>query len=153
MANLMVALREEIARLARKEIKADLDALRKSSSNYRSEIAALKRRVAVLESQLKKTTKVAAKVAAANAEADAESGEKTKFRFRQDGFVTLRKKLGISADAMGKLIGVSGQSIYLWESGRSTPRASNLPAIAELRHLGKKEVAARLEALGAEEAQ
>lgn len=151
MANLAATLKDEIARVARKELKADLEALRKSSSGYRSEIAALKRRIASLESQLKKTSKVAAKVAAATAETDTQSVDGTKLRFRQDGFVTLRKKLGISAESMGKLLGVSGQSIYLWESGRSAPRASKMPAIAELRQLGKKEVAARLEAVGAAE--
>ena len=38
----------------------------------------------------------------------------------------------------------SGQSIYKWEQGKAKPRASQLPAIAAARKMGKKEVAAKL---------
>ncbi|MFM8575649.1 MAG: helix-turn-helix domain-containing protein, partial [Limnohabitans sp.] len=58
----------------------------------------------------------------------------------------LRKKLGLSAAEMGQLIGVSPQSIYHWETGKTRPRASQLEAIAAVRKLGKREVAARLSA-------
>jgi hypothetical protein len=44
-------------------------------------------------------------------------------------------------------MGVSGQSIYKWETGKATPRAAQLKAIAATRTLGKREVAARLAAL------
>ena len=55
--------------------------------------------------------------------------------------------LGLSAQAFGDLIGASGQSVYKWEEGKTRPRAKNLPAIAALRTMGKKEAAARLDAL------
>jgi transcriptional regulator with XRE-family HTH domain len=45
---------------------------------------------------------------------------------------------------MATLLGVSGQSIYKWEAGKARPRASQLPAIAKMREMGKREVAARL---------
>ena len=60
----------------------------------------------------------------------------------------LRDRLGLSAERFGKLIGVTGQSIYAWEAGRSVPRAKQLEAIAALRGIGKKEVRARLAAGG-----
>ena len=60
------------------------------------------------------------------------------------GFAALRKKLGLSATDMGKLIGVSGQSVYHWETGKTKPRASQLLAISAVRKMGKKEVAAKL---------
>jgi DNA-binding XRE family transcriptional regulator len=47
-------------------------------------------------------------------------------------------------------LGVSGQSIYLWESGRAAPRSSHLVEIAKLRTKGKREVQALLEKLEAE---
>jgi transcriptional regulator with XRE-family HTH domain len=65
-------------------------------------------------------------------------------RFRVDGFATLRKKLGLTANEMGTLIGVSGQSIYKWEQGKAKPRASQLQAIAAARKMGKRDVAAKL---------
>jgi DNA-binding XRE family transcriptional regulator len=40
---------------------------------------------------------------------------------------------------MGKLIGVSAQSVYQWDAEKSRPRASQLPAIAAARKLTKKE--------------
>ncbi len=55
-----------------------------------------------------------------------------------------RKKLGISAADMGKLIGVSGQSVYHWETGKTKPRASQLAAISAIRKMGKRAVAAKL---------
>jgi len=66
-------------------------------------------------------------------------------RFRADGFKTLRQKLGLSAEQTGKLLGVSGQSVYAWETKRSSPRRAQLPAIAALRKMGKREAAARLQ--------
>jgi len=73
-------------------------------------------------------------------------------RFRVDGFVTLRKKLGLTANEMGTLIGVSGQSIYKWEQGKAKPRASQLQAIAAARKMGKRDVAAKLAGSSTEQA-
>jgi hypothetical protein len=49
---------------------------------------------------------------------------------------------------MGKLFGASGQSVYKWESGEARPRAANLPGIAAVRKLGRKDVVQILESLG-----
>ncbi len=141
MANLATTLKEEIARLARKELRGELDALRKSSSHYRSEIAALKRRIADLERQLGRLGKTEAK----GGDTQAAGPTEAKHRFRVGGFITLRKKLGLTADTMGKLLGVSGQSVYLWESGRTSPRPAQLAVIAGIRKIGKREALKRLE--------
>ncbi|MFN0161215.1 MAG: helix-turn-helix transcriptional regulator [Burkholderiales bacterium] len=139
MPNFAVQLKAEISRLSRREIRNETKQLKKSSAQYRSEIATLKRRLASLESTLKRL----ARGAPGNARpADKEPEEK--LRFRAAGFATLRKKLGLSAEQMGRLVGVSGQSIYHWESGKARPRASQLPAIAAVRSIGKREAAARL---------
>ena len=134
-------LKSEISRLAKKEVRAETQALKKASAQYRSEIAALKRRVAGLEAQIKKQSKGAARAKPAE-NADEESG--TSLRFRVAGFAALRKKLNISAAEMGKLLGVSAQSVYHWETGKTKPRASQLTAISAVRQMGKREVTARL---------
>ena len=54
MSNVASVLKEEIARVARKEIRRETSALKKSSTTHRSEIAALKRRVLELERQLRR---------------------------------------------------------------------------------------------------
>jgi DNA-binding transcriptional regulator YiaG len=75
-----------------------------------------------------------------------EEDEPQGLRFRADGFASLRKKFGLSAVQMAQLLGVSNQSVYHWETGKSKPRAAQLQAIAAVRKLGKKEVAQRLAA-------
>ena len=131
-------LKGEIARIAKKEIRAETAQLKQASAKYRSEIAALKRQIATLEAAVKRLSKSQPKVTKPVEEPS------ENLRFRADGFGTLRKKLGLSAAQMGKLVGVSALSIYHWEQGKSRPRASHLPAIAAVRKLGKKEALARL---------
>lgn len=134
-------LKSEISRLAKKEVRAETQALKKASAQYRGEIAVLKRRVAGLEAQIKKQGKGTARVKAVE-KTDEKSG--TSHRFRVAGFAALRKKLNISAAEMGKLLGVSAQSVYHWETGKTKPRASQLAAIAAVRKFGKRAVAAKL---------
>jgi DNA-binding transcriptional regulator YiaG len=136
-------LKAEISRIAKKTSRHELAVLRKAMSQQRSDIATLKRRIAELETRVSKLAKRASKPNPAPLQ-----DSKEKLRFRQDGFVTLRKKLGLSANEMGQLLGVSGQSIYKWEQGKAKPRASQLPAIAVARKMGKKQVAAKIAALG-----
>jgi DNA-binding transcriptional regulator YiaG len=133
-------LKSEISRLAKKEVRAEVQALKKASTAYRGEIAALKRRIAGLESQVKKLGKGAGRAKVLSAEEGSSEG----LRFRVAGFASLRKKLGISAAEMGKLLGVSAQSVYHWETGKTKPRASQLAAIAAVRKMGKRDVAAKL---------
>lgn len=131
-------LKGEIARIAKKEVRAETAQLKQASAKYRSEIAALKRHIATLEAAVKRLSKSQPKVT----KPAEESSEK--LRFRADGFGTLRKKLGLSAAQMGKLIGVSALTVYHWEQGKSRPRASHLPAIAAVRKMGKREVEEKL---------
>lgn len=137
MPNLGTVLKAEISRLARKEVRAEVEALRKASSTYRREIAELKRQVVQLERKLRHTAK-STPVSVASDEAP------SRFRFSAKGLRSLRTKLGLSAADFGKLAGVSGQSIYHWEQGKSVPRKSQLPKLAGLRGLGKREALQRL---------
>ena len=134
-------LKNEIARLAKKEVRAETQALKKASAAYRGEIAALKRRITGLETQIKKLGKGSGRAKTVET-AEEEGG--TALRFRVAGFAALRKKLGISAAEMGTLLGVSAQSVYHWETGKTKPRASQLAAISAVRKMGKREVVAKL---------
>lgn len=147
MGNFAAELKAEISRLAKKEIKREMAALKKASAQYRSDIAALKRRNVELERALARLGKQTRKSAAA---APAEASEGENLRWRPAGFAKLREKLGLSAADLGKLIGVSALSVYKWEKGQVKPRAAQLAAIAAVRHIGKREALRRLE--GATEA-
>lgn len=141
MTNIAIALKSEIARIARKEIRGEVSTVKKASSQHRSAIAALRRELNAVKRQLKAATKGAAKH-----EAEAAS----RHRFQARGLVTHRKTLGLSASAYGQLVGVSGQTIYKWEDGKAHPRAKQLGALAAIRGLGKREAAARLEQVSEE---
>jgi DNA-binding transcriptional regulator YiaG len=145
MPNIANLLKNEIARVARKEVRAETLGLKKAIAPYRAQIAELRRRTRELELQIRRLGRVTAKVV--SAVPDEEPGERN-LRFSAKGLATQRKRLGLSAQAFGALIGASGQSIYKWEEGKTRPRAKHLPKIAELRGMGKKEAAARLAALG-----
>lgn len=143
MTNIASVLKSEIARVARKEVRAQTQTLKKAVAAYRSEIASLKRRTQALEQEVRRLGKGNAKPKSAVA-----SEEKpTAYRFSAKGLASQRRRLGLSAADCGLLVGASGLSIYKWESGQAQPRAKFLAAIAGLRAMGKKDAASRLEAL------
>lgn len=149
MPNIAAVLKAEISRVARKEARAETEALKRTSASQRAEIASLKRRVQELEKLLKTLSRTSARTALkAPEETLAESeANPAGLRFRAEGMASNRKRLGLSAADFGLLVGATGQSVYSWEQGKSKPRAKNLAAIAALRGVGKREVMARLENL------
>lgn len=142
MPNIASLLITEMARIARKVVRADTEVLKKAVSNYRSELAALKRRAETLERQLRQANK-----ARTSATPPKSENEHSGFRFSPKGLASHRKRLGLSANDMGKLLGASGQSVYKWESGEARPRAANMPGIAAVRSLGRRDVAKILASL------
>jgi hypothetical protein len=53
MPNVASVLKSEIARVARKEVRAEIASLKKAASAYRSDIAELKRRANSLELEVR----------------------------------------------------------------------------------------------------
>jgi DNA-binding transcriptional regulator YiaG len=141
MSTFAEQLKNEISRIAKKELRAETKQLKHAVTQQRAEISALKRRLAEMELTFKRMAKVSAK-----AQPEVVTEEGPTLRFRAGGFASLRKKLGLTAAEMAQLLGVSAQSVYHWEIGKSRPRASQLPAISAVRKMGKKEVAERLAA-------
>lgn len=141
MPNIASVLKDEIARIARRELRPQAEALKKAVAHQRSEIAALKRRLAALERELAASGRRAAR--GLPAPADAAPAPR---RFSAKGLRALRQRLGLSVVEMGALLGVSGQTIYNWEAASTRPREAQIAAIAALRGIGKREAAARLAA-------
>ena len=50
-----------------------------------------------------------------------------------------RKRLGLSRKNFGQLVGVTSNSIYLWETGEVSPKEKSRAAIIGLRGMGVKE--------------
>jgi transcriptional regulator with XRE-family HTH domain len=57
----------------------------------------------------------------------------------------------LSAADYGKLVGVSGLTVYHWEHGKSRPRKAQLASLAAVRGIGKREAMAKLEVLEAKQ--
>jgi len=142
MPNIGSMLKSEIARLARREIRHEVQPLRKTGAGYRREIAALKRKIANLERQAKRLSKSPAVSSATPSEATG-----TPTRFVAKGLRSLRQRLGLSAADLARLLGVSMQSVYNWERKKAVPRRSQVAAIVALRAISKKEAQTRLEQL------
>ncbi len=143
MTNFTALLKTEISRLARKEARAEIEPLKKIIAQQKSELSEMKRRLVDLEKVTKKLTtgtRNSPQVGLGSVEPEKTQG----LRFRTDGFASLRKKLELSGAEMAKLLGVSIQSVYHWESGKTKPRAAQLEAIAAIRKLGKKEITLRI---------
>lgn len=144
MPNIAAVLKEEIARIARREVRGETERLKKQGAQHRSQIAALKRRLAAAEKQLGKKSRVPVA-----AEGSPSQDDRSGLRFRAKGFAAHRQRLGLSAREMGLLLGVSPLSVYKWEQGKVKPRPAQLAAISQVRRFGKREAVQRLLSLEA----
>jgi DNA-binding transcriptional regulator YiaG len=140
MPKLATVLKDEIVRLARKEVRAETSTLRKAAILSRTDVSALKRRVAALEKQLTSLIKTSPTKTAATVDAA------TTIRFSSKGFAALRRRLDLSATEIGFLLDASDQSIYKWERG-VRPSPNQMPKIAALRKMSKPQVAKLLKSL------
>ena len=145
MPNVMSILKQEISRIARKEVHGIMKgvtpsfiALKKANSSYKKRIAQLEAKVAKLEKQL--GAKEAIKLP--------KPEQLEHSRLGSNNIVKLRKKLNITRAEMGKLIGASSNSIFLWENGKANPRAAAKAKIIALRSLGRRELKKLLADLG-----
>ncbi len=143
MSTLVSALKHEITRLARKEVAAGTEVLRKASAQYRRDIASLKRQTNALSKQVEYLERQEKKRLSKRVPVTSAEGK----RFSQRGLATHRKIVGLSGADYARLVGVSAQTIYSWEQGQSKPRVQQLAALLAVRDLGKREARKRLRLL------
>ena len=136
----MASLKEEMVRIARKEIRAETEALRKACTRHRSEIAELKRQLA----QVKKTPRKAATVRPVVEELAAAQATA---RFRRDGIRSHIARLGITFNGMSALLDVSAVTLRKLELGELKPTSAQMARFAELRAYGRREAARQLATL------
>lgn len=143
MANVITALKAEIARIARKEAKALTAPLRKPANATRLTLADLKRRVAALEKENRRMAALLSKVPQPEPQ---EEPAKVKGWISGKGVRSLRQKLGLSQETFAILVGVSPNAVYQWErkSGMLKLRAKTQAAVMAARELGAREAQAKL---------
>ena len=143
MPHVAAVLREEIARLARREVKQQVGPLKKTIAEQRRTIAALRRQIAVLaRSQAFLEQQEKRRLAAVP-----EASTAKRVRFSPKWVRADRDRLGLSAGDYGRLVGVAAQTIYNWENSTTKPGAKALARWATVRGMGKREASSRLELL------
>jgi DNA-binding transcriptional regulator YiaG len=143
MTSLAVTLKDEIRRLARKEIKHQTGPTAQAVARYRREIAELKRRALELE---KRITFLEAQERKRFDEKPSQHVDENA-RFSARSVQAQRRRTGLSAADYARLVGVSALTIYNWEQGKTRPRKEQLAALVALRGIGKREAQAKLELL------
>ncbi len=142
MPNVMKVLRDEIARLARKEVKASVSKLHKPTVQLKHDVAALKRTVAALGKADTIIQGVLEKMVASQPAPEAADTA----RLTGKGIRSLRRKLRVSQADFGKLIGVTAQAVVNMEKkdGPLAVRKATRAAILAIRGMGAREAKARL---------
>lgn len=143
MSKVASVLKQEITRLAKKEASAQTKSLRRANAQYRRDIAELKRQSSTMARQIAFLETQERKRAVASPPTTSTEGK----RFSPRWLVAHRRKTGLSAADYAKLVGVSPQTIYNWEHGKSKPQDQQLAALVEVRELGKREALRKLELL------
>lgn len=133
--SVMKELQSEIARMARKEIRKELDPVRRVNAQQRKYIADLRREVTDLQREVKRLQKELGK----SAPAEKEEPEQ-RFWITGKGVLSLRKRLGLTQIELAQLADVTQQTIVRWEKtdGKITLRGEAIQArLQEIRSLGK----------------
>lgn len=148
--NLAAVLKEEIRRLARKEVRAQTAATKRVSAAHRRDLARVKRQVRSFERRLAQLVRQLDRFGESGGKQTVDTAA-TSNRFSARSVRAQRRRLKLSAAEYGSLVGVSGQTIYQWEHGKSRPRRSQMAALVALRSIGRRQALARLSGSGGRE--
>lgn len=152
MPNIASVFRDEIQRLARKQVRAALAPVKRDQVRLRKAVAHLRRQVAALEGANRELLKRVSPVVAVEETAKATAKAAT-LRPTSRSLERLRGRLGLTQVQFGRLLGVSGPAVTQWagKDGRVRMRKATLAALASIQGIGKREARRRLDALGPRE--
>jgi DNA-binding transcriptional regulator YiaG len=149
MSNVVKVLKEEIARISKKEAKSATEGIGKANTWLRKTVAELKKRVLLIEKENKRLRAVMKKYQVESPqEPGAEEGKKARFTSR--GIKSLRSKLRLSQADFGRLLGTTPGAVYLWEKkdGALSLRDKTKAAILSVRGLNARQAKEKLAELG-----
>lgn len=141
------AFRAEVVRMARKELKPELQGMRKAITGHRSEIAALKREVKSLTSQLKaaqRQTKVGGGAAPSDQPKVSKRVSREEFVFAPVMLTQMRQALEATQLQMAALLAVSPLTYSRWEKGQAHPRTKQLAKIEDVVNMGPAQAAKKI---------
>lgn len=143
MGKIEETMRAEISRLARKELRAELESLTRTVGELRQEVRVLRRRLDAAEKG-NSAPGVAPVTVTESPELQISEDEAASSRLSPSLIKKLRKKLNITQAELATLVGVTPGAVAFWEQGRSRPRDGHKRALVSLRQLGRRDVAAML---------
>jgi DNA-binding transcriptional regulator YiaG len=148
MPNIAKVLREEIHRLAKRQIKAELSSVKRDNVRLKKTVADLRRQIAALSRTSRELVKQVTPVVASKEIEDATENA-AKLRPTSESLKKHRARLGLTQAQFGKLLGVSAQAVVQWASrgGRIRMRKTTLAALARIQNIGKREAWRRLEGM------
>lgn len=129
------AFRTEIARIARKESKKELDHLRKAVSSQRSEIASLKRSLHELE----RTVKLAVRRLPAPEPKQPKPVSTKTNGISTEALVAKREAVALTVAEMAILLNVSPLTLRRWEAQEAFPRKMHHERIHAILAMGKRQ--------------
>jgi DNA-binding transcriptional regulator YiaG len=148
MANFVALMKEEISRLARKEVKTAVAPAMERISSLKQTVSEQKKSITALEKELKTLKKKLGVEDKKSAAVELSDEVIESARITAKTVSSLRAKLELSRNQMAKLLGVNANSIYLWEQDKASPRNAAKAEIIKLRSMGKREIKKMLEELG-----
>lgn len=127
MATLKSALEAEIARISRRVNRAKLHDLNAAVSALRRRVRDLENRCRKLERESAATRTPATEKASDSHVPEKGGGRGRKRRITSDTILKLRSRLGLSQQQLADLMGVSNQSVSLWERRKGALKLRSRP--------------------------
>ena len=139
-----MAIRDTVARGARKQVRQATGPLRRELRRLRVLVGQLRRDVSGLKDSAARWRQV---TQSRPWHADVSDTEVEGARLSPGLVKKLRTRLGISQAALGRLVGVTGAAVVSWEQGRSSPAPDSRRPLIALRRRGRRDVRRLLEEL------
>jgi DNA-binding transcriptional regulator YiaG len=136
LAKIEMAIKDAIARGARKQVRS-------AATPLRRDVRRLRQAVRDLRAQLASLREVAARWSESHAARGWQPGvseEEARAARLSPGLIRkLRLRLALSQAAVARLVRVSPAAVVQWEQGRATPTGKNRAALVGLRRLGRRQ--------------
>lgn len=145
MPDVASVLKEEISRLARKEIRQSVDPFKKQVVELRRRLRDAERTIARLQRSTKKAVAAVSDQTGVFVPDPDSEGEGQKVRISAESVRKHRERLRLTQAEMAALIGVTPFTIHRWEKGLASPRGASREAFSALRKLGVREVRSKLD--------
>lgn len=145
MPNVASVLKQEIARLARKQVMAATRRQSKQMRSLKATLRDLRAQVASLNHAVARLSKVTS----VQLSHEQQNHKPAAVRVSPKSIRKHRVRLRLSQVEMAQLLRVSKNTVVLWEAGKVRPQGDNRTGLAQLRGLGVREARAMLESMKA----